>query len=155
MEAGARRFALGRPVDEDVLLFWRQALEGRFQVNFVAVGGELDELDEVLRGGAGTEAAIEQRLGPVGNDLGGIEVVERAKAVAVWAGAEGGVEREAARLELGHVEAAIGAGHRGREQLLIASAEADQDKAVGKLERFGDGLAQTRFDGASFDRWFS
>jgi hypothetical protein len=62
VEAGARRFALGRPVDENVLLFWRQIFEWRFQVDLVAIGGELDELDEVLRRGTGTEAAIEQRL---------------------------------------------------------------------------------------------
>ena len=62
MEAGSGRFALGRSVDEDVLLFWREILEGNLQVDVVAVGGKLDELDDVLRGGAGTEAAIEQRL---------------------------------------------------------------------------------------------
>jgi hypothetical protein len=111
VEAGARAFALGRPVDEDVLVLGGQVFKGELEVDLVALGGEMDELEEVLRGRAGAEAAIEQGLGPVGDDLGGVEVVERAEAVALGACAEGGVEGEAARLELGHVEAAVGAGH--------------------------------------------
>ena len=111
VKAGAGDFDLGRTIDEDVLLARRQILEGKLEVDLVAVGGHVDELEEVLRRGAGTESAIEQGLGPVGDDLGGVEIVERAEAVALGAGAEGGVEAEAARLQFGHVEAAIGASH--------------------------------------------
>ena len=139
VEAGARRFALGRAVDQDVLLLGRQIFKGSFEVDLVALGGEVDELEQVLRGGAGAEAAIEQGLGPVGDDLGGVEIVERAEAVALGAGAEGGVEAEAARLELGHVEAAVGAGHGGGEQLLVLAvpANGDEDEAVGQLQGLG------------------
>ena len=119
VKAGARRFALGRPVDQDVLLLGRQIFERLLQVDVVAVGGEVDEPEQVLRCGARAEAAVEQGLGPVGDDLGGIEIVERAEAVALGTGAEGGVEAEAARLEFGNVEAAIGAGHGGREHLSL------------------------------------
>ena len=69
MEAGARRFAFGRTVDEDVLVLDRQVFKGELEVDLVTVSGEMDELEQVLRGRAGTEAAIEQRLGPVGDDL--------------------------------------------------------------------------------------
>ena len=62
VEAGARRFAFGRAVDEDVLLLGRQVFEGSLEVDLVAVGGEMDELEQVLRGGAGAKAAVEQRL---------------------------------------------------------------------------------------------
>ena len=117
MEAGARRFVLGRAVDQQMLLLDGQILEGRLQIDLVAVGGQIDQLEQILRGRAGAQA-IEQRLRPVGDDLGGIEIVERTEAVALRAGAEVGVEAEAARLELGHVQAAIGAGHRRRKQLL-------------------------------------
>ncbi len=85
----------------------------------VAVGGEVDELEQILRCGAGSQAAVEQGLGPVGDDFGGVEIVERAEAVALRTGAEGGVEAEAARFELGDVEAAVGAGHGGREELFF------------------------------------
>ena len=73
VEAGARRFALGRAVDQDVLLLGRQIFKGSLQVDLVAVGGQLDELEQVLRGRAGAEPAIEQRLRPVGDDFGGVE----------------------------------------------------------------------------------
>ncbi len=62
VEAGARRFAFGRAVDQDVLLLWRQIFKGDFEVDLVAVGGKLDELEQILRRGAGAEAAIEQGL---------------------------------------------------------------------------------------------
>ena len=62
VEAGARSFALGRSVDEDVLLLGRQVLEGLLEVDVVAFGGEVDEAKQVLRGGAGAESAVEQGL---------------------------------------------------------------------------------------------
>ncbi len=147
VEAGARGFALGRTVDQDVLLLGRQVFEGLLQIDVVAVGGEVDELEQVLRGGAGAEAAVEQRLGPVGDDLGRVEIVERAEAMALGAGAEGGVEGEAARLELGDVEAAIGAGHGGGEELFFAVGEPDENEAVGQLQSLGDGGFEAFFDG--------
>ena len=69
--------------------------------------------------------------------------------MALGAGAEGGVEGEAARLELGHVEAAVGAGHGGGEQLLRSrfAGDGDEDQAVGQLQSFGDGGFEALFDG--------
>ena len=74
MEAGARGFVLGRAVDQDVLLARRQVFEREFEVDLVAVGGQVDELEKVLRRGTGTEAAIQQGLGPVGDDFGRVQV---------------------------------------------------------------------------------
>ena len=147
VEAGARGFALGRAVDQDVLLLGRQIFEGLLEVDLVAVGGQVDELEQVLRGGAGAEAAVEQGLGPVGDDLGGIEIVERAEAVALGAGAEGGVEAEAARLQLGHVEAAVGAGHGGGEELLFAVRQRRRGPGRWPLQGLGDGGFEALFDG--------
>jgi hypothetical protein len=59
--------------------------------------------------------------------------------VALRAGAESGVEAEAARLQLGHVESAVGAGHGGGEQLLFSAGNGDQHEAIGQLQRLGDG----------------
>ena len=56
------RFAFGRTVDEDVLLLGRQIFEWKLEVDLVALGGEMDELEQILRGGAGAEAAVEQGL---------------------------------------------------------------------------------------------
>ncbi len=67
-----------------------------------------------------------------------------AEAVALGAGAVVGVEGEGARLELGHVDAAVGAGHGGREEGLFVISrpgllQADQDEAVGHRESRRDG----------------
>jgi hypothetical protein len=61
-----------------VLLLGRQILEGSFEVDFVALGGKVDEFEEILRGRAGPQAAIEQGLRPVVDDFGGVEVLERS-----------------------------------------------------------------------------
>ena len=149
VEAGARRFALGRPVDQDVLLLGRQVFEGRLEVDLVAFGGKVDELEQVLRGGAGAEAAVEQRLRPVGDDLGGVEVVERAEAVALRAGAEGGVEARscAARAWARRGRSRGRPSKRKTAARPAARRPADEDKAVGELEGLGDGLLEALFDG--------
>ncbi len=160
METGARSFAFWGSVDEDVLLLGRQVFEGGLEVDLVALGGEVDELEEVLRGRAGAEAAVEQRLGPVVDDFGGVEVVERAEAVALGAGAEGGVKGEAARFELGDVEAAIGAGHGRGEELLFGlfgaggGGQRNDHEAVGELKGLADGGVETFFEGRLCGRGF-
>ena len=147
VETGARGFALGRPVNQDALVGVGQVFKGFFEVDGVALRGQVDELEQVLRGGAGAEAAIEQGLRPVSDDLGGVEVIHGAEAVALRAGAEGGVEAEAARLQLGDVEAAVGAGHGGGEKLFLAAGKGDEDEAVGHLKGAGDGGFETLFQG--------
>ena len=129
---------------------------GRLQIDVVPVGGKVDEPDQVLRGRTRAKPAIEQRLRPVGDDLGGIEIVKRAQAVALGAGPEGGVEREAARLELGNVQSAIGAGHGGRKQLFLewgaagAAGYGNKHQAIGQLQGFGH-----RSFEALLGRWFA
>jgi hypothetical protein len=117
--------------------------EGLLEVDPVFFGSDLDEAEEILRAGAGAHGAVEQGLGPVGDGLGGVEVVDGAEAVAVGAGAVGRVEGEAARLKLGDVDAAVGAGHGGAvEGLVVAAAGrllADEDEAVGELQGCCDG----------------
>ena len=147
METGARGFALGRPVDQDVLLGVGQIFEGLLEVNVVALRGQVDEPEQVLRGRTGAEAAIEQGLGPVGDDLGRVEIVHGAKAVALRTGAEGGVEAEAPRLQFGDVETAVGAGHGGGKELFLAAGKGDEDEAVGHLEGADDGGFETLFYG--------
>src|SRR5271157_4655874 len=148
VESGARGFAFGRAVDQKVLLARGQLLKGYFEVDLVAVGGQRYELEKVLRGRAGTEAAVQQRLRPVGDNLGGVEIVERAQAMALRTGAEGGVEAEAARLQFGHVKAAVGTGHAGGEQLflrILAACDGDKHQTVGQLQGLGDGHVEALF----------
>jgi len=71
VKAGPGGFAFRRPVDQDVLVLDGQVFKGEFKVDAVAVGGEVDELEKILRSGAGAEAAVEQRFRPVGDDFGG------------------------------------------------------------------------------------
>ena len=68
--------------------------------------------------------------------------------MALRAGAEGGVEAEAARLELGYVESAVGAGHGGGKQLFLTiwgSGDGHQSQSIGHLQRLGDGLVEAFF----------
>ena len=143
------RFAFGRAVDQDVLLLGGQVFEGTLEVDLVAVGGEVDELEQILRGGAGAEAAVEQGLGPVGDDLGGVEVVERAEAVALRAGAEGGVEVKLRGSSLGTSRPQSGQAMEEEKSCSSASAagEDDQHEAVGHLEGLGDSGFEALFDG--------
>ncbi len=92
MEAGAAGFAFRRTVEEEILLVCGELLEGLADVDLVLVCRELDEAQKVLGCGAGSHGAVEQGLGPVGDGLRGIEVVDRAEAVALGAGSVGGVE---------------------------------------------------------------
>ena len=123
VKAGARRFVLGRAVDQDVLMLRRQVFERRLQVDAVAVGGQVDEPEQVLRGGARAQPAIEQRLRPVGDDFGGIEIVERAEAVALGAGAKGGVEVKLRGSSLGTSRPQSGQAMEDENNLLFAVGE--------------------------------
>jgi len=77
MKAGAWSFAFGRAVDQYVLMTRRQLFKGRLEVNLVAIGGQMNQLEQVLRGGTGTEA-IQQRLRPIGDYLCRVKIVKRA-----------------------------------------------------------------------------
>ena len=113
MEAGASGLVARRAVEEEILLLGGEVFEGLLDVDLVLFGGELDEAQEIGGGGAGAHGAVEEGLGPVGDGFGGVEVVDAAEAVALGAGAVVGVEGEAAGLEAGDVDAAVGAGHGG------------------------------------------
>ena len=139
VEAGAAGFVAVGAVEEEVLLLGGEVLEGLLDVDLVLVGGELDEAEEVGGAAAGAHGSVEEGLGPVGDGLGGVEVVDAAEAVALGAGAVVGVEGEAAGFEAGDVDAAVGAGHGGGVEGLVHAVDGDEDEAVGHLEGFGDG----------------
>ncbi len=139
VEAGAAGFVARGAVEEEVLLLGGEVFEGLLDVDLVFFGGEFDEAEEIGGAGAGAHGAVEERLGPVGDGLGGVEVVDAAEAVALGAGAVVGVEGEAAGLEAGDVDAAVGAGHGGGVEGLVHAVDGDEDEAVGHLEGFEDG----------------
>ncbi len=95
---------------------------------------------------AWAEAAIEERASPIDDDLGGIEIVFRAQAIARGASAVGRIEAERARLELRNGDAAIGAGEFFRKSVFLAADDGDGDEAAGQFERGGDGLFEARGD---------
>ena len=144
VEAGAGGLGALRAVEEEILLGLAQFGEGALEVDLVLVGRELDEAEEIGGGGAGAHGAVEQGLGPVGDGLGRVEVVDGAQAVALGAGAIGGVEGEGAGLQAGDVDAAVRAGHGGGEEgfdLLarVGVLDGDENQAVGHGEGLGDG----------------
>jgi len=49
MEPGAWRFALGRAVDQDVLLLGGQLLKRRLEIDLVPFGRQVNQLQQVLR----------------------------------------------------------------------------------------------------------
>ena len=140
-EPGA--FAARWAVEEKILLRFGEIFEGLFNVDLELFGCKLDCPQEILGGGAGPETPVKQGFGPVGDHFSRVEVVDGAEAVALGAGAVGGVEAEGAGFEFGDVDAAVGAGHgRGEEGLGVFAAgglEAHEDEAVGEGEGGGDG----------------
>ncbi len=120
--------------------------ERQVGVEAVVLGGELEGALEVGGAAAGAEAALEEGLRPVGDHLGGVELVAGAEAVAGGAGAVGGVEREAAGLELGHVDAAVGAGQAVGVEALGAVDDGDGDQAAGELQGGVEGSLQALLD---------
>ena len=101
---------------------------------------------QIGRAGTGAEAAFEQRLGPIHDHFGGIEIVFRAEAVAFGASAVGRIEAEGARLELRNGNAAIGAGEFFGIDVLFAADDDDGDEPAGELQRRFDGLLEALRD---------
>ena len=62
MEAGARSLVLWRPVDQDVLVLDGQVFKRKLEVDLIAVGCEMNQLEQILRSGPRSEAAVEQRF---------------------------------------------------------------------------------------------
>ncbi len=96
-----------------------ELLERLAQIDLVALRGQLQQAGKILRSGSRAEGAIGQRLGPIGDHFGRIEVVDAAQAMALRACAISAIEGKASRLQLGDVEAAVGASHGGGIKLLL------------------------------------
>ncbi len=57
----------------------------------------------------------------------------------------GAIEGKAARLQLRHIESAVGTRHRGGIEL-FSRGVSDEDQTIGQLERLGNGRLQTLLD---------
>ena len=79
-------------IEEQVLHFFRQLLERRFQINAISCRDDLDLINQILRSRARPERTVKQRLRPIINNFGGIEIIRAAEAVALRAGSVGAVE---------------------------------------------------------------
>src|SRR5882762_128416 len=117
-----------------------------FEIEAVGVGAEFECALENCRARAWAEAAIEERAGPVGDDLGRIEIVFGAEAVARGARSVRRIETEGTRLELRNGDSAVGASELFGKSVLLASDDGDGDEAAGQFERGGDGLFEARGD---------
>ena len=139
MEAGPANLLTRRPVEQQVLLRLGQVGERLLQPDAVLLRRQLDHPQQVLRSRPRPHRAVEQRLRPVSDGLRRIKVVDRAQPVALRAGAVARIKTKAARLQLGHVDAALRARHRRRVQvLLIPSArrlQAYQHQPARHLQR--------------------
>ncbi len=120
---------LARAMEDDVMDFRGELVPGLFQVEAVMGRERLQGLGLIGRGGArpGRNGAVHQVEVAVGHDKVDIHLGLGAEAIAGRAGAEGIVEREQARLDLGNGEPAFRAGEIG---------------AVGDATRAGFALGQ-------------
>ncbi len=146
MKAEPGTFGAGRPVQQQILMLLRQILERLLQIDLELFSCKLYRPQEILRGRARPKRPIQQRLGPVRDHTGGVEIEDGAQAVAGRAGAIRGVERERSRLQLGHIDPAVRAGHGGGKQrfgvLAAGGLQAHQDQSAAELQRRGDSVGQ-------------
>src|ERR1700733_8834987 len=159
MEAGARRFLTARSIEQQLLLLLREILEGLSQIDLVALRSQLQQTVEILRPTARAESAVGQRLRPIGNHLRGIEVIDASQAMTLRACAISAIERKASRLQLGDVESAVRARHRGRIKLFLLACNCGKNQTVGHLQSFGhrgfESLLNPRFENDAIDDGFN
>ena len=131
--------AHGFAVEQQVLNLLGKFLEGRGEIEAVRLGHQPQTVNQILRRRAWAQAAIEQRLRPIDDDFGGIEIVAAAESVAFRAGSIGAVERERARLKLRNADAAIGAGEQRGIKRFLAVHDRDQNQPTAQLHGERDG----------------
>ena len=116
------------------------------KIDAVLFGEFLDALLHLPGARAGAEAAIEQRLGGIGNHLGGVEGPFAAQSMTFLASSVRTVEGERSRLQLRNTGAAFGTRQLLRVQAFLAVDHDDQHQAVGELGGGLDGRLQAFLD---------
>ncbi len=102
--------ALRLAVQQQVLNFVGKLFERRRQIEPVGLHQQLNAAHQILRRRTRPEAAIKNRLRPIDNHFSRIKIVAASQTVALRACSIGTVERERARLQLRHADAAVGTG---------------------------------------------
>src|ERR1700691_3011129 len=102
--------ARGIALQNQVLRFARKLLEGGVQIELVGRSGQSHGALQVRGTRTGAEAAFKQRLSPIDDYFGRIEIVFRAEPVALRASSVRRIETERTRLELRNRNPAIGTG---------------------------------------------
>ena len=151
VKPGLRSLGARRTVDQNMLLLVRQLLERGLQVDLIPRRRNVNELDQILRSRSRPQSAIQQRLRPIRNHLGRVEIVKRPKPMALRASAKRRVEAETPRLQLGYIQTAVRASHRGRKKLLFLLGTrrrrtGNQHQAVSHLQRLGHRAFEPFFD---------
>ena len=143
-----RHRALVDAVEDELLVLGLQLLPGRVHVEAAHRGDALDQPLEVLEplSGPGSERALGEGQGVVGDDQIGVDLEPGPEAGADRAGAVGRVEGEVPWCELGETNPAVAAGHLlGELDLLVALEEQERNytpgQLQGRLDRLGEPLA--------------
>ena len=108
--------------------------------------GDLKHVLQVLRAGARAQPAIEQRLRPVDNDLGGIEIVLAAQPVTFRTSAVSAVKRERAWFQQRDVDAAIRTRQPRRRKRLLPAHHRDLHQTARQFHRQPDRHLQPMFN---------
>src|SRR6266446_2292749 len=131
-------------VQKHVLDVCGKFFEGRFEIEAVRVGAQLERALEDRGTGAWAEVAVKKRAAPIIDDPRRIEIVFRAEAVAGGACAVRRIETEGARFKLRNGNAAIGARELFRKSMFLAANDGDGDEPACQFERRGDRLLKAR-----------
>src|SRR5919198_1083292 len=146
LPSGALRLIFVGTVKDQVLCLGRQLYESRAEMEIVSFRRNIQHAPQVRRAGARPQSAFEQRLAPVHDHFGRIKVIAAAEPIALRAGAVDAVEGEGTRLESGDINAALGAGHLLRVELLLAVHHCHLYQAAGELHCRGNGALQSPLD---------
>ena len=136
--AEARLAAARLAVQQQILNLLGKLFKRSVQIDAVRRRRNLQGMNQSLRRRTGPEAAIEQRLRPVGDHLRRIEIVAAAEPVTLGTSSIHAVERKRARLELRHADAAIRTGQLLGIKLLFAADHGDLHQAARQLHRQAD-----------------
>ena len=143
-----------RPVEQQVPRPLRQLAERRVDVDLeVAAQGRDGLCHEVLVARRPwSDRALQQRQRRIGHDALGVEVPQRAQALADGAAAVGRVERERPRRQLRDAQAAADAGQRPGEQPVAPVEAVDEDHVSREVQGDFDRIGQAPLDAGLHDQ---
>ena len=134
------------PIEQQILLFLRQLFKRQTQIDFMRLRRNVNHMDQIRRRRPRPQPAVQQRLRPIVNDLGWIEIKLTAQAMAFRTRSIHAVKRKRSRFQLRNANPAIRASQLRRIQLLFPTNDGNLHQAFRQLHRQGNAGFQTRLN---------